>query len=212
MASPQLELLRCATLEPSEALAEWERLVSRVPVEDFDHHAQRLLPAVWVNLKRASKNFPDEPRLRGIHRRTWVHNKRLKSAAVSVLELFASIAIPAMLLKGLAYNELFYHDSGIRPSWDFDILVPLGRARQAIDLLEADGWTFKEERLDPLERLEHGTTLYKDGLEFDLHWNLMREARNLDLDFALLAKSSLCRHDFLDPCRMTLVWQQEAST
>ncbi len=182
MASPQLELLHCATAPPVEALERWGRLVAEVPVENFDYHAQRLLPAVWVNLKKASKSFPDEARLRGIHRRTWVHNKRLTAAAGSVLDLFASHEIPAVVLKGLAYNEIFYHDSGLRPSWDFDILVPLERASEAITLLEEDGWRFKEERLDPAERMEHGATLCKDGLEFDLHWNLMREARNPEQD------------------------------
>ena len=34
----------------------------------------------------------------------------------------------------------------------------------------------------------------------------------LDLDFALLLKSSLCRHGFLELCRMAIVWRQEAST
>lgn len=182
MASPQLELLRCATLQPSEALLEWEQLVRRVPVEDFDHHAQRLLSSVWVNLKKASKNFSDEPRLRGIHRRTWVHNKRLKGAAIGVLELLASVKIPTMVLKGLAYNEIFYLDSGMRPSWDFDIFVPLQQAEQALVLLEADGWVIKHDRHVPLERFEHGATLVKDGLELDLHWNLLREARNPEQD------------------------------
>lgn len=185
MASPQLELLHCATVPPDVALKAWQRLLATVSVEDFDYRAQRLLPAVWVNLKKASKSFPEEPRLRGIHRRTWVHNKRLTAAAGSVLELLAGEGIPTLVLKGLAYNELLYGDSGVRPSWDFDILIPFHRAPQAIAVLETSGWRFKQERLDPSERLEHGATLTKDGLEFDLHWNLMREARNPEQDLAI---------------------------
>ncbi len=182
MASPQLELLRCATASPEMALELWERLVKATPVEDFDYQAQRMLPAVWVNLKKASKNFADEARLRGLHRRTWIHNKRLVATAGRVLDLFGGLEIPTIVLKGLAYNELFYRDSGFRPSWDFDLLVPIERAREALRALENDGWEFKEERLDPLERMEHGTTLRKNGVELDLHWNLMREARNPEHD------------------------------
>lgn len=182
MASPQLELLRCASAPPGEALEQWRRLLAEVPVEDFDYAAQRLLPAVWVNLKKASKNFPEEARLRGIHRRTWIHNKRLTAAAGGVLDLLATRQIPAIVLKGLAYNELVYRDSGLRPSWDFDLLVPWERAGEAIELLEAGGWRFKQERLNPAERIEHGATLARDGMELDLHWNLMREARNPEQD------------------------------
>lgn len=182
MASPQLELLHCATAPPEVALQAWRRLLASVSVEQFDYRAQRLLPAVWVNLKKASKSFPEEPRLRGVHRRTWVHNKRLSAAARSVLELLAGEGIPTLVLKGLAYNELFYHDSGRRPSWDFDIAVPLEKARGALELLENAGWKIKTDRWDPMERMEHGATLCKDGLELDLHWNLLREARNPEQD------------------------------
>lgn len=182
MAGPQLELLYCATAPPMEALEQWRRLISETPMDDFDHHSHRLLPAVWVNLKKAGKSFPDEPRLRGLHRRTWVHNKRLTAAAKSVLGLLAVQEIKALVLKGLAYNELFYHDSGVRPSWDFDIFVPLERAEEALTILEEDGWTIKHERHVPLERFEHGATMVKGGLELDLHWNLLREARNPEQD------------------------------
>lgn len=182
MASPQLELLYCATAPPDLALQAWRRLLATVSVEDFDYQAQRLLPAVWVNLKKASKSFPEEPRLRGIHRRTWVHNKRLTAAAGSVVELLAGEGIPTLVLKGLAYNELLYGDSGVRPSWDFDIAVPLEKARGALEMLENAGWRIKTDRWDPIERMEHGATLCKDGLELDLHWNLLREARNPEQD------------------------------
>ena len=41
----------------------------------------------------------------------------------------------------MALSVLYYRDMSVRPTSDFDILVPEEQARDVIDRLERDGWT-----------------------------------------------------------------------
>lgn len=182
MASPQLDLLRCATEPPETALALWRGLLQRVPLDEFDYPSQRLLPAVWKNLKASGDAFAEEARLRGVYRQAWARNARLRGACCQVLDLFESHQLPALVLKGLAFNALLFEDQGQRPSSDFDLLVPLERADEAIAMMHADGWSTPDPSLRPYDRLHHGMTWKKSDCELDLHFFLLREARLPDSD------------------------------
>lgn len=182
MASPQLDLLRCATEPPETAVALWHGLLAAVPLDDFDYPAQRLLPAVWKNLKAAGLEFAEEGRLRGVYRQAWARNARLRGACCAVLDLFDSHQLPALVLKGLAFNALLYADQGQRPTSDFDLLVPFERAAEAVSMMHADGWVTPDPSLSPYERLHHGMTWKKNDCELDLHFFLLREARLADSD------------------------------
>lgn len=182
MASPQLELLRCATDAPEVAVGRWRDLLAAIPLDDFDYPAQRLLPAVWKNLKQSGLDFADEARLRGVYRQAWARNARSRGACCRVLDLFDSHQLPALVLKGLAFNALLYGDQGQRPSADFDLLIPFDRAREAVAMLQAEGWSTPDPSLAPQERLHHGMTWRKSDSELDLHFFLLREARCPDSD------------------------------
>jgi hypothetical protein len=177
MASPQLELVACATQSPQRAAELWRELLGRVRLDDFDYPAQRLLPAVWKNLRQAEVAIPEAARLQGVYRRVWVENAHLRRACHQVLDLFEAHGVPALVLKGLAFNQLLYADLGSRPSADFDLLVPYERADEAFALLSAHGWEPVDRWERPRDRLHHGMTWRSKGAELDLHWFLLREAR-----------------------------------
>ncbi len=178
MAGTRLELYGCATDPPERALNRWSKLLARVSLDDFDYPAQRLLPMVWLNLKRAGRDFPDEARLRGTYRRAWVQNSLLQKACLETIETLEAGGVPALVLKGQALNRLVYGDSGARTAIDFDLLVPFEQAREALDLLLATGWRPVLESLPtPNQRLENAVALRRGRIELDLHWFLLREAR-----------------------------------
>lgn len=186
MASPQLELYHCATAPPAQALQMWNELLDGIPVEDFDYPAQRLLPAVWSNLKKTGQAFPQEPRLRGVYRLTWIKNSLLQRACLETLDLFEAQQLPVIVLKGQAFNTLLYHDQGMRSANDFDLLVPFQRAPQALALLAEAGWQPAGGKWpDPCLRLENAVALKKGRAELDLHWYLLREARKEPFDAPL---------------------------
>jgi hypothetical protein len=179
-----LELFRCATEPPDQALAAWDRLLEATPLDDFGSAVFRFLPAVWRNLKRGAESFPEEARLRGIYRRCWVSNSQSRQLCYEVLDLFESHQLPTLVLKGLAFNHQLYPDIGCRPCGDFDLLVPYERADEAMAMIAADGWT-PIDYWTPNDRLHHGRAWQKGHAQLDLHWFLLREARwpQADLPF-----------------------------
>lgn len=171
-------LLSCATEPPAQALSIWEELLRAYPIEDFVYHQQRLLPAIWVNLKKASLPFAEEGRLRGTYRRAWVRNTVLHQACREALLALQRVGVPALLLKGLAYESMLYEgDRGIRPSGDFDLLVPFNQAEQALEALKQEGWSAEGTVRVPRERIENAQSFKKGLAELDLHWFVLREAR-----------------------------------
>jgi len=79
------------------------------------------------------------------------------------------------VLKGAAAASLHYHDSGVRPMGDIDLMVPLQLAAHAVAHLEKSGWRSQRRQVKDLIRYQHSVTLEKDGAAVDLHWQVFRE-------------------------------------
>jgi hypothetical protein len=95
------------------------------------------------------------------------------------------------VLKGMALSVLYYRDMSVRPTSDFDILVPEEQARDVIDRLERDGWTTavyfpSAPKIDYFYRHIHGVAFkHPDYGDLDLHWHVLSHAtfRGVDRPF-----------------------------
>jgi Uncharacterised nucleotidyltransferase len=167
----QLLVLHAALDEPAEGRQAWRRWRAAVEFDDVDHGSTRLLPLVYRNLGPDSFDAEVAGRLKGLYRRSWSHNQLLFRRGAEAIEALAASGIETIALKGASLAVLSYDDVGVRPMDDVDLLVPFARARDAIDALQAAGWS--PERDDPLAwtKVHHSLGFAgPDGGHVDLHW------------------------------------------
>jgi hypothetical protein len=190
----QLLLLRACLGDGAEAIAAWRAWQKRIEFDDIDLSSQRLVPLLHHNLTRLGVDDPCLGRYRGISRKCWYENQLLFQRTAATLELLHGAGIPTLVLKGVALAHLYYPGTALRPMSDFDIMVPLDRAEEALQLLVNAGW----------EGLVHSAYLRKPtphvfqgghswnfnnpaGGHVDLHW------RALKLNLAPGAEDNLWR-------------------
>lgn len=173
-------LFECAAYPGERSLEIWSKVLGKVSWEGFTASQRRLLPAVWNTLSSHHSNFPGKAKLANLYRYTWARNNQLQRDAEQVIERLRSVGIPTLVLKGLALNQTVHQDMGMRPAYDFDLLVPFPQASLALQCLLEQGWKVdpSERECRPSLRLEQAVALRKGEQEFDLHWFALREARD----------------------------------
>ncbi len=207
--SPEQEFLLEACLEPDDraavALRAW---MDAVDIQQIDGGSYRLLPL--LSSRPASIKAKPEVRAlaKGTYRRTWYHNQLLLAEGGKVASLLGVAGIPVMIIKGAALALEDYRDLGARPMEDMDLAVPLEFARQAVELMVAQGWapsatplkgTMSPGRIRGLGwspgpraieafdgryfhvRHSHGFR-NSNGLGIDLHWHIFQEDCDPDSD------------------------------
>jgi len=185
----ELVLLKAAVLDGQAALDAWHEWRRTGDIDAVDRPSYEVLPVLYRNIERLGGDDPDLGRLKGIYRRTWYHNQVLIRHAATAISELSSAGIEAMVLKGAAVMELHYHDHGIRPMHDVDILVPTPLARQAIRAIQEAGWMPYPDPSRPVERdisVLHGAGFVNgQGGGVDLHWHALEECcqDNADDDF-----------------------------
>jgi len=173
-------LLRAALLHGNEAIEAWRTWRSRVDFEQIDHASARLLPLVYRNLESCGITDPLTNKLRGIYRLTWTKNLFLFHRMVPVLQALRDEGFETLILKGTALIVRYYHEYGLRPMGDFDVLVHLEHVEAAIRLLAKLGLRPLPSQFKslggPTLYVTHGH-LFKDsaGLRLDLHWHLLAD-------------------------------------
>jgi hypothetical protein len=86
--------------------------------------------------------------------------------------------IETLLLKGAALSAVAYDEIALRPMDDFDVVVPRERFRDAVELLERDGWSIHPAPADRETYLafRHAVGFVRgDGANLDLHWASIRD-------------------------------------
>ncbi|HEY9693251.1 MAG TPA: nucleotidyltransferase family protein [Oculatellaceae cyanobacterium] len=182
-------LLQAALLTDEKAVKAWEKWKSVVDIDQLDVGSLRLLPLLYTNLRRWGVSDPMMEKFKGLYRQTWCENQLLFYQIADVLKMFQNAGIQTLILKGAALSLLYYKDYGLRPMADFDILIPLDKRQQAIALLQESSWIAHqvpgaEIELDEafLNGRHSYTFISPNNQELDLHWHLLSNCLNTDVD------------------------------
>ena len=99
--------------------------------------------------------------------------------------------IDIVLLKGMAYIELYYRNFGLRPMNDIDILIRIKDLSKTLNMLKKIGFeptdqlwcNFDEE----YTYIRHGAGFHHPEMEIDidLHWHILPENRGIEDDNAI---------------------------
>jgi hypothetical protein len=165
------DLLRVAVGPVAGAADAWQRARRTFVLDQVTGPQLELVPMLWRRLTDAGVDDPDLPRMKGIHRRTWYLNRKRLAELAQLVEAFRTEGLPVLVLKGAALAPAYYHDVGLRPMGDVDVLVPRTAWEAALRLLQDRGW---RRRISPTadvfgigqaEPLDHAS-----GSVLDLHW------------------------------------------
>ncbi|MCH8209006.1 MAG: nucleotidyltransferase family protein [Nitrospinae bacterium] len=159
--------LKAAILEGEDGARAWQDWKSREDIHSVDYPVYRLLPALYLNLKKNAIEDPLLPKLKGIYKYAWAKNQILLKTTSLVLEAFNKENIPTILLKGLPLVLLAYKHSGGRFMDDVDLLVHPEKVVQAITLLRNSGWVpIGKNVMKTLSNLEERLDFLPSGFAF----------------------------------------------
>lgn len=153
----------------------------------------RLLPLLWRHLAahEDGADVPTEVReeLRRHARETTARNLQLDRQLHRVLAALGGAGIPVVLLKGAALVEAVYHQEGLRPMVDLDLLVARDDVGRAFDVVQALGYDALapqvRERDDDawLASFHHHMPLVKEdgSTVVELHHRILRDRPQYDV-------------------------------
>ena len=169
-------LLKAALFRGDAATSAWNEWIESGDLSALDPGSQRLLPLLYKNLRAAGIADRRLDAIKSIYRMSWTKNQFILAELENVLRRLEDAGIRTMLLKGVALVHVVYKDRGVRPMTDVDILVPLERAGDAIDVLEAHGLHSAHRLPRRLIGVRHADE-FTDGrrLKCDLHWSVLQE-------------------------------------
>jgi hypothetical protein len=173
----EVERLLEAALLPGEAgLASWRRAQATIDPDRQDEASRGLLPLVYGNIVGLDATSPRMDVLEEQYKITWRRNQQLFGDVCPVLQAFERAGIDAIILKGLALVARYYHDPGLRPMADVDLLVPPSAVERASSVLRERGW-IPWYRLNPaFLRVKHALPFDNQlGTICDLHWRIFEE-------------------------------------
>jgi len=170
--SPEQALvLRAALNPPRQGRVAWESWRARVDFDQIDHGSMRLLPLVYRNLGAEAFDPEVAGRMKGIYRRSWSHNQMLFRRAAEAIDTLSEAGIETMVLKGASLSLLAYDSPGVRPMDDVDVLVPIGRRVEAVEVMRAAGWRPEKADAEAWAEVHHSMGIDgPDGGNVDLHW------------------------------------------
>ena len=176
----QTLVLRAALSPPQQGRRAWESWRAAVDFDQIDHGSLRLLPLVYRNLGAESFDPEVAGRMKGIYRRSWSHNQMLFRRAAGAIDELSDAGIETMVLKGASLSLLAYEGAGVRPMDDVDVLVPIERRIDAIEVMRAAGWRPEKADAEGWARVHHSMGIDgPQGGNLDLHWfSLWQPARD----------------------------------
>lgn len=168
----ELEALRSAIEPPEAAARRWRRVADDVIAARRGaggRDVRRILPAVYLNVAQSDPELPRRETLRRLYAESRGLNLVLARRGREVVERLRGIGVVPMPLKGLALQR--HYPPGGRPVGDLDLLVPLERVADALELLCAEGFE-PDDPVDPTRlSAKHSCCLQREGWpEVDLHW------------------------------------------
>lgn len=186
--TPRQELLlRAALVQNEDAITAWSEWLRQNGTMAPDGGSERMLPLVFLNLTALGVTHPELLPLRLKYRETWARNQLQMRRGSRALAALSGAGIPSMLLKAFALIPLYYRDPGARPTGDMDVMVPIERDLEALQVLERAGWRPVKRALadmsEPYRARHYAHTLMNsEGLSLDLHRHLLYFETRLDGD------------------------------
>lgn len=172
------DLLRAVVTDDDRWRESWTRWRESAVLENLPPAAFRLLPLLYRRLRSERIADPWMGKLLGIYRHTWARNQILLRDAAQAASALRDAEIPVMLLKGAAMILSQYHDAGLCPAVDMDILVPDTEISAAIRCLRRAGFSptgrYEGDIPERFLRIGFSHALRSlRGNETDLHWHML---------------------------------------
>ena len=123
---------------PHEARLAWLDLMSRMPFDEISENTQRLIPAIYWNL-RECRDIPERDRMRGAFKHAWAKNTRMLHDLLPTLEALRLAGINYRLIKGIAVQFLG-NGLGSRSMGDLDLLVSAADMKVTEEILLSMGF------------------------------------------------------------------------
>lgn len=179
----QVLLLRAALQTGAPALDAYRAWRSRVSLNALDPGSVRLFPLLYLNLSPLGVADDLMPRLRRVHDQWAARNRDLVAAVAPALDAWRLAGIDTLVLKGLALSAHAYPSPAGRPMDDVDVLVPVGQALAARDVLVAAGWRPRSPLDEETLTVRHAVGFQRGELEhLDLHWHVTEECGGAEAD------------------------------
>jgi hypothetical protein len=184
-------MLRAAIMPGQAGSEAWNKWISSVDIDHLDAGSFRLIPLLYRNLRRIGVEHELLGRFKGIHRKAWYENQMALHRLAGLLNFLHDAGIPTLILKGAALALLYYHDLGLRPMTDIDVLVPINKAIDTIELLRGSGWkpiaaTPRNISADFLLATKACNLVrHESDPQLDLHWHVFQECLDPDADLDL---------------------------
>ena len=176
-------LLRAALLDGPDAMRAWDTWHNQVDLDAIDGGTLRLLPLLYKNVTKLGVDDPSLGRLRGVYRQTWYRNQLIVGRIADLLRAFKTAGIETLVLKGVPLALRYYKDVAVRPMADADILIPSARARDALAVVNAAGWTPRDATATWPPRFTASQSFGdRLGLELDLHAHVLHECLSAEAD------------------------------
>ncbi len=141
-------------------------------------HSERVSPLVYLVLKDSQLCPPEAlAALRGVYYNTLQHNTRLFGQVEQIAAVFQARGVGLIVLKGMALAESLYHNPGLRPVTDIDLLVRPADVPAAAEELARLGWQQSGEQFrGPQEDYRHELQFLRAGTPaaLELHWGLFQ--------------------------------------
>jgi len=172
-----------------EALHSW---LAQADPARLDAKSRQLLPLIYDRARRDGVEHPVLPVLKGVKLHAWYANQILFSDAASAIRALREAGIEVMLVKGAALVAEYYHDAGLRPMQDLDLLVPTKEAHRAFEVLRSLGYAPLWGSADRVTVQDHSEMhmVRLPGRIIDLHWHLLHSSLAPEADRAFWEASS----------------------
>ncbi len=173
-----LNLLLCKDEAFRPLFEQWKK---NIVLDDIDYATLRLLPLLYIRLKKGDNSDPVIAKVGGVYKLAWVKNQRILDRLGKVSELLRAHEIRMIVLKGIPLLIDVYKDVGARFLGDADILIHPLDAKKAIGLLIQSGFQLKTPHFPSLEKfsveslprvVKEAPCIDTNGVEIDLHWRL----------------------------------------
>lgn len=179
-------LIQACIWNGDDALRAWRKWQSATQTQAPDPESTRLLPLLCHRLAALGVADVELAAYRESLRMNWFRNRLMFREMERIIQLFHQNGVQTLILKGAALALTAYDHIGLRVMNDFDVLVPLASAQQAVDLVSSD-WTPLSYVPNPQTmRYKHSAGYTRRGpaksYQFDLHWHPIEENIDAGLD------------------------------